>query len=119
MKTRLIVAGAVLPVLFVVLFFLKPIFFGTLAAITCAIAAYEFMRVVRDNEPLPIAATRETEQVMYDNAKKNEYNNIPLSNFSPLDVMIKNKRAARLDISVKVKTPFPSVFCVYGFCTIF
>ena len=49
MKTRLIVAGAVLPVLFVVLFFLKPIFFGTLAAITCAIAVYEFMRVVCPN----------------------------------------------------------------------
>ena len=84
-----------------------------------SIREYEFISVVNEREPLPIAATSETEQVMYDNAKKNEYNNIPLSNFSPLDVMIKNKRAARLDISVKVKTPFPSVFCVYGFCTIF
>ena len=49
MKTRLIVAAVVLPVLFVVLFFLNPIFLGVLTAITCAIAAYEFMRAVCPN----------------------------------------------------------------------
>lgn len=46
MKTRIIVAAAGLPVLFVILFFLKPIFLAFLTAIICAIAAYEFMKAV-------------------------------------------------------------------------
>lgn len=46
MKTRIIVAAVLLPVLFVILFFLKPVFLAALVAIICAIAAYEFMRAV-------------------------------------------------------------------------
>lgn len=46
MKTRIIVAAVAVPVLFVVLFFLKPIYLAFLTAIICAIAAYEFMKAV-------------------------------------------------------------------------
>ncbi|MBQ8831416.1 MAG: phosphatidate cytidylyltransferase [Oscillospiraceae bacterium] len=46
MKTRIIVAAVAIPVLFVILFFLQPIFLALLTAIICAIAAYEFMKAV-------------------------------------------------------------------------
>ena len=46
MKTRIIVAAVAIPVLFVVLFFLKPIYLAGLTAIICAVAAYEFMKAV-------------------------------------------------------------------------
>ena len=46
MKTRIIVAAVAIPVLFVILFFLQPIFLAALTAIICAAAAYEFMRAV-------------------------------------------------------------------------
>ena len=46
MKTRIIVAAVAVPVLFVVLFFLKPIFLALLTAIICAVAAYEFTKAV-------------------------------------------------------------------------
>ena len=43
MKTRIIVAAVAIPVLFVIMFFLPPVFMGFLTAIICAVAAYEFM----------------------------------------------------------------------------
>ena len=46
MKTRIIVAAVALPVLFVILFFLKPVFLAAFTAIICAVAAYEFMKAV-------------------------------------------------------------------------
>jgi len=48
MKTRIIVAAVAIPVLFVILFFLKPVFLAFLTAIICAVAAYEFMKAVCD-----------------------------------------------------------------------
>ena len=44
MKTRLIVAAVTIPLLFVVVVFLHPAVFTSLAAIMCAIAAYEFIK---------------------------------------------------------------------------
>lgn len=46
MKTRIIVAAVAIPVLFIILFFLQPIFLAVLTAIICAVAAYEFMKAV-------------------------------------------------------------------------
>lgn len=46
MKTRIIVAVVAVPVLFVILFFLKPIFLAALTAIICGIASFEFTRAV-------------------------------------------------------------------------
>ena len=46
MKTRIIVAVVAIPVLFVILFFLKPIFLALLVAVICAVAAYEFIKAV-------------------------------------------------------------------------
>lgn len=46
MKTRIIVAVIAVPVLFVILFFLQPVFLAALTAIICGCAAFEFTRAV-------------------------------------------------------------------------
>lgn len=46
MKTRIIVAAVAVPVLFVIMFFLKPVFLAAVAAVICALAAFEFTRAV-------------------------------------------------------------------------
>lgn len=46
MKTRIIVAAIAIPVLFVIMFFLKPIFLAAVTALICAAAAFEFLNAV-------------------------------------------------------------------------
>lgn len=46
MKTRIIVGVVAVPVLFVIMFFLKPVFLAAVAAVICALASFEFTRAV-------------------------------------------------------------------------
>ena len=46
MKTRIVVAVVLLPVVFAVLFFLPPIYLAVLMALITGIAAFELMRTV-------------------------------------------------------------------------
>ncbi|MCQ2451821.1 MAG: phosphatidate cytidylyltransferase [Oscillospiraceae bacterium] len=51
MKTRILTAVVAVPVLFVVLFFLPPIFLAVLTALLCAVGALEFIRATAADLP--------------------------------------------------------------------
>ncbi len=53
MKTRIVVAAIAVPILFVIMFFLKPVFLAVLTALLCAIASFEFLGAV-----MPACSTR-------------------------------------------------------------
>jgi len=52
MKTRILVAVVAVPVLFVILFFLPPVFLMVLTALLCAVAALEFTRALCSDIPV-------------------------------------------------------------------
>ncbi len=52
MKTRIIVAAVAIPILFVIMFFLPPVYMGFLTAIICGFAAFEFMTALSPNMQL-------------------------------------------------------------------